>query len=146
MGNTSLMRVGAVENAFCAFSKELVDAFCASTAPAASMRALSPCRMAHGRQRPRALIEARQSQGGEVQHPDTIVDFFEADGLAGEHLREMHLATAPRDLADRRPATHVPVPGIVDGRQPRGKGPARSDVPATGHLVVQGFMRSFVVV
>jgi hypothetical protein len=28
--------VGAVENAFCAFSKELVDAFFASTAPAAS--------------------------------------------------------------------------------------------------------------
>jgi hypothetical protein len=39
-----LKAVVAVENAFGAFSKELVDAFCASTAPAASTaRAVAVC-------------------------------------------------------------------------------------------------------
>ena len=80
MGNTLLGRVGAVENAFCAFSKDLVGAFCASTGPAASTRGISLARMTDGREAARPFVEPGQADRAEVQHPNSVIDFLE-EGL-----------------------------------------------------------------
>src|SRR5437016_11910385 len=116
MGNTVLRRVGAVENAFCAFSKDLVGAFWASTGPAASTRGVSAVRMTHRRQGANPFVETSQTYCPEVQQPQAIVDFFKRHVLPAEHLGQVESTAAPRRLAKRRDAAHLHVPRVLDRR------------------------------
>src|SRR5687767_10098076 len=103
MGNTvfdlnmlMMMRVGAVGNACCAFSKAFVGAVLASTMPAASTRRSSSL-TASGRLNPsRSLIEATQPDGTEMQVPLPIIDRFEADRFADQHRADDDIARVPR--------------------------------------------------
>src|SRR5262245_36594781 len=111
MGNRLLRRVGAVENAFCAFSKELVGAFCASTGPAASTRgsALLPQRG----DSTSPVIKASQHNRSEIDGPLALVELFQRDVLAGERRTHKQIGAAPGDAADARHATDVEMAGVV---------------------------------
>src|SRR5438132_8325354 len=79
------LRVGAVGNARFAFSKECVDAFCASTAPAASIRRSDLSRSSRRDNSPRAFIESSQPDRPEVEIPFAIINRFQANGFPDEH-------------------------------------------------------------
>ena len=66
--------VGAVGNAFCAFSKDLVGAFSASTGPAVSMRAISFSSPHTSRVDPMAaFIKAAEAHRSEMHVPHAVV-------------------------------------------------------------------------
>src|SRR5207249_9437154 len=98
MDVTAMMRVGAVGNAFCAFSKDLVGAFCASTGPAASTRRISSSSPdASGLDPMTMFIEASQPNRSEMQIPETVIDGLEADLLMDQHGADGKHARWPGD-------------------------------------------------
>src|ERR671922_634430 len=98
MDLTTSMRVGAVGNAFCAFSKELVDAVCASTAPAASTRGISSGPPnASGFDAMATFIQTAQTDGTEIQVPESLVNRFKPDILVNQDGADGEHTAAPRD-------------------------------------------------
>src|SRR5688572_17868242 len=101
----TLMRVEAVGNAVCAFSKALWAPLCASITPAASIRSVSwlppPC----GFNSPRAFIETAQANRAEVQIPFPIVDRFEPNRFANQDgTHDGGLRVPPHDARRRHAA------------------------------------------
>jgi hypothetical protein len=63
------------------------------------------------------VVVSSEGDGGKVQRPEAIVDFFEADLFAGERFAEKQSSAAPRDLADAGDATDFEMSWIDDRRQ-----------------------------
>ena len=53
-------------------------------------------------------VVATEREGGEVDGPETLVDFFEGHVFAGQRTGQKQRLVAPRDLADRRDAADPP--------------------------------------
>src|SRR6187200_3748045 len=109
------MRVGAVENAGCAFSKTLVDASCASTGAAASTRDLLSGPTVGWRDPADALVESTEANRPEVQIPFAIIDRFQADVFTDQHGTDDDVTRLPRHHAwGMHPSAFI-MPGIADG-------------------------------
>src|SRR6476661_5984158 len=106
------LRVGAVGNARFAFSKEGVDAFCASTAPAASTRCSDLPPSSRRDNATRAFIESSQPDRPEVEIPFAIINRFEPNGFPDQHGTDDRRFRVPPHHAGRRNAAQLVVPGI----------------------------------
>src|SRR5689334_7906197 len=144
---TGTVRVGAVGNAFLAFSKEGVDAFCASTAPAASIRGLTLSLPATRRfNPPRALIKSAQSNRAEVEIPFAIVDRFESNRFANQDGAHHGGSRVPPHHAGRGHATHFVMPGIFHRRHLSRQRPWRRSIASRGWLLAERFLGPLVIV
>src|SRR5258707_6139298 len=124
---TSMKRVGAVGNAFCAFSKDLVGACCASTGPAASTRRMSwsPPPAASRLDAMTAFIEAPQTHGSEMQIPEAVIDGLQSDRFMDQHGADDQHTGLPGDRARRTDASDFIMSGIFHRRQSAWQGPPR---------------------
>src|SRR5437762_5257206 len=97
---TLMKRVGAVGNAFCAFSKDLVGAFCASTGPAASTRRISSS-PPHARwlDTMPTFIETAKTNRPEMQLPEAVIDGLESDIFMDQDAADGEYARVPGDHA-----------------------------------------------
>ena len=114
-----------MENAFCAFSKDL---WARLWRP--QVRPLHGPVRRRGRQLgegARAFIHASQAYRSEVQRPDPFVDLLKADIFSGEHFGQKQRPAAPADAAVAADAPNFQMPGILERRHPRGQR-ARRDV------------------
>jgi len=94
MGNSLLMRVGAIKNAFCP-SEVPVLGFLASTTrqpPHAGFHARVP----HRRQG--AFVEPGQPDRAVVQHPNALIDLCKATGGRAEEFGQIQRAAAVKAL------------------------------------------------
>src|SRR5438132_302765 len=146
MDLTTSMRVGAVGNAFCAFSKELVGAFCASTAPAASTRRISsgPSPYASGFDAVPPFIETHKTNGPEMEIPNAVVDGLETDVLVRQYGADGQHPRLPGDGARGTDAAEFVMPRILHRAEMARHGAWRFRIEAIRRLLRERFMRTFV--
>src|ERR1700724_3916685 len=89
-------------------------------------------------------IEVSQIIIHKAHQPDIVVDFFDADRLAGKDLAEINFLATETDAPASGDHDSFIVEGIVDVRQ-AGVGARRRLVDLRGTLPVQSFVRAFVV-
>src|SRR5437899_3484505 len=129
MDLTTSMRVEAVGNACCAFSKERVDACWASTDPAASTRGCSsPPPDARRFDPPAPFVQAAESNGAKMEIPEAVVDRLEADVFPDQDGTHGHGARVPRHRAAGADAPNFKVARILEQRQPVGQAAGRGRV------------------
>src|SRR6266516_6187612 len=127
MDVTPMMRVGAVGNAVCAFSKDLVGAFCASTGPDDSTRRMSSSTPPYARRLDTmtTFIEASQTNGPELQIPEPVIDGLQSDRFVDQHGADGQHAGLPGDRARGTDASDFIMSGILHRRQSARQGPRR---------------------
>src|SRR5687768_8277633 len=147
MTMTMMARVVAVENAFCAFSKDLVGAFCASTGPAASTRRVSSPPPDAGRLHTvPTLVESSQTHRTEMQVPDPIINGLETNGFTDQYPADGQLARVPRDGAGRTNTSNFIMPGVNDRFESAWQRPSRGHVEPRGGLLPERLVRPLLVV
>src|SRR5438132_1123519 len=121
MDLTTSMRVGAVGNACCAFSKDLVGAFSASTGPAASTRRRSsvPPPSAGRLDAVPAFVETPQPHRAKVQVPDSVVDGLHPNRFVDQHGAHRQLTRVPGNGARHADTANFIMAGIRQRRKPR---------------------------
>jgi hypothetical protein len=139
------MRVGAVGNAVCAFSKVLWAPLCASTTPAASMRSASSLAPPCGLNPSGPFIEAAEPHWTEMEIPLAVVHGFQPNPFADQHRTDHDGLRVPRHHARRRYAAHFIVAWIDHRRQPVRQRPRRGLIEPSGGPLPQGFMRALLV-
>ena len=140
------LRVGAVGNAFFAFSKECVDAFSASTAPTASTRRSDLSPSSRRGNSPGAFIESSQPNRAEVEIPFAIINRFEPNRFTDQHRTDDRGSRVPPHHAGRRDTAELVMPRIFKGAQAARQPARRRDVEPIGPLLSESFMRPFVIV
>src|SRR5688572_9034457 len=144
---TMIERVVAVGNAFCAFSKDLVGAFCASTGPAASMRRWSsPSPHARGLNAVPTFVEAAESHRTKMQIPEAIVNRLEPDVFPDQHGTHRQATRVPGDPALGTDATNFIMARVFQRRQPRRQRARRRRIQTRGLSLGDAFMRALAVI
>src|SRR5262249_4786337 len=92
------------------------------------------------------FIVSSERDRGEMDGPETIVDFLEGDRVPGERRRDKQRRVPPRDAAVAADQTDFHVPRIVDGRQPRRQDARRARVTPGRRFVVHRLVRALFVV
>ena len=92
------------------------------------------------------FVEPREEDVTEVNRPDAIVYFLEADGVGCERVTDEEQASFEPERAGVRDALHEEVPGILDGRQSGIVRAGRRLIARRGRRPAQVFVRSFLVV
>ena len=120
-----------------------VGAFLASTAPAAS---IGRVRCSYPRMIAVTFVEPSQQDSTEVNRPDAIVHFLEADGVLLQRVADEEQARLEPERSGVRDALHEEVSGILDGRQRSGVRAGRRPIARRGRGPSQELVRPLLVV
>ena len=93
-----------------------------------------------------AFVDASEQDLAEVNGPDAIVDFLEADGMLLQRIGEEEQPFLQTDGARVRHALDQEVAGILDGRQRARVGPSGGTVQRSRRAIAQGRVGPFVSV
>src|SRR5882762_1934692 len=92
------------------------------------------------------FVEPREKDVTEVDRPDAIVHFLEADGVGCERVTDEEQASFESERAGVRDALHEEVPGILDGRQSGIVRAGRRLIARRGRRPAQVFVRPLLIV
>ena len=93
-----------------------------------------------------AFVHPSELHWPEVYVPESIVDFFQSDVLACQGVRDADPVLLPADTAIATDESDFEVSGVFQGRERLWERPGRGLVDGTGRLLIQGFVRTVVVV
>ena len=93
-----------------------------------------------------AFVHPSELHWPEVYVPEPIVDFFQSDVLACQGVRDADPVLLPADTAIATDESDFEVSGVFQGRKRPWERPGRGLVDGTGRLLIQGFVRTVVVV
>ena len=93
----------------------------------------------------RAFMESTEFQGAEIDVPETIVDFFEADILSDADSGDINPMMVPANAAVGADITNLEAIRILERWNLFGHGAWRRLIDGVRSLLVESFMRANVV-
>lgn len=92
------------------------------------------------------FVEAPESEGTEVYVPEVVVDFLETNVFASESVSDVDPLAVPVDSSVAADEAHLVVGRVVDGGKLRRHFRRGRAVPGGRRLLVEGFVRTLLVV
>ena len=93
-----------------------------------------------------ALVHPSEQHRSEVDVPEAVADFLEADELAGQGVGDADPSALPADAAVSADIAHLIVSRVLDRGKGLGEHPRRRSVAGVGRFQAEGLMRSLLVV